>query len=237
MTHDEFEAVAALDALGVASSQEESALRDHIQSCESCHKVRDEFMEAASLLALDLVPKPAPAEARQRIMDNVEGGEASLGGTTHRRFTVRPWWLATAAVLFLALWGWRELGIRVTKEHLASRDAEIRQFKEENTRLTEQAARLIRQMTLVVSAGARTFAVAAPPNVSARIATDAQGNGVLIVDKAAPNGVYLLWVNPVDKSKAKKVAEVDVPASGQKTMLINRLPAQKSIKSFSLTPR
>src|SRR5438067_2242613 len=117
MTHDEFESIAALDALGAASAEEESALREHLQTCDSCRRARDELGEAATLLALDLDPVPPPAEARQRIMDSVDIGETTLV-EARRRFGMRPWWLATAATLFLALWGWRELAIRAAREHI-----------------------------------------------------------------------------------------------------------------------
>src|SRR5436309_6445868 len=98
MTHDEFESIAALDALGAASAEEESALREHMQTCESCRRARDEFGEAATSLALGLDPVPPPADARQRIMETIEVGETTLVDA-RRRFGFRQWWLATAATL------------------------------------------------------------------------------------------------------------------------------------------
>ena len=78
MTHDEFESIAALDALGAASAEEESALREHLQTCAQCSQARDEFAEAATLLATDLEPVPPPSQVRQAIMETLEPGETTL---------------------------------------------------------------------------------------------------------------------------------------------------------------
>jgi len=235
MTHDEFESIAALDALGAASAEEENALRQHVETCDSCRRARDEFLEAAGLMARDLDPVAAPAEARQRIMENVEVGETTLV-EAHRRFALRPWWLATAAVLFLFLWGWRELGIRAAREMIASRDAEINQLAEDNARLTEQVARLKYEMSVLAAPETKIFTVAAPPNVSARVSINPQGQALLII-AGAPRNTYQLWVTRSDQPKPQSVATFEVPTAGQRTIPLQRLPPQRSIKSFSLTAR
>jgi len=238
MTHDEFESIAALDALGAASAEEESALRQHMETCDSCRRARDEFVEAASLMARDLDSVAAPAEARQRTMENaenVEVGETTLA-EAHRRFAFRPWWLATAALLFLFLWGWRELGIRAAREKIASRDAEINQLTIENARLGEQVARLSREASELAPPGTKSFAVSAPPVVSARVSINPQGQALLTITGAPPN-TYKLWVIQLEQPKPQNVATFEVGRSGQKTIPLQRLPPLKSIKAFSLTAR
>jgi hypothetical protein len=234
MTHDEFESIAALDALGAASAEEESALRQHVETCESCRRAGDEFVEAASLLARDLDPVSPPAEVRQRIMSNVEVGEITLVDP-HRRFAIRPWWLATAATLLLFLWGWRELGIRAARERIASQRAEINQLSQENARLSAMMARLNYEMTVLAMTGTKTFTLTGP--ASARVFVNPQGQGLLIVANASPNS-YQLLVTRADQPKAQRVAAFDVlVAAQQKTVLLQQLPPLKSIKSFSLTTR
>ncbi|HEY8131820.1 MAG TPA: hypothetical protein VII12_07995 [Thermoanaerobaculia bacterium] len=238
MTHDEFESIAALDALGAASAEEESTLRQHMETCDSCRRARDEFVEAASLMARDLDPVAAPAEARQRSMENaenVEVGETTLA-EAHRRFAIRPWWLVTAALLFLFLWGWRELGIRAAREKIASRDAEINRLTLENARLGEQVARLNYETSVLAPPGTRSFTVSAPPVVSARVSINPQGQALLTVASAPPN-TYKLWVTQVNQPKPQNVATFDVAPAGQKTIPIQHLPPVKSIKAFSLTTR
>jgi len=238
MTHDAFESIAALDILGAASAEEESALRQHVETCDSCRRARDQFVEAASLMARDLDPVAAPAEARQRTMENVE--EVEVGETTlveaQRRFAFRPWWLATAALLFLFLWGWRELGIRAAREKIASRDAEINRLTLENTRVSEQVARLNQETSVLAPPGTKHFTVSAPPVISARVSVNPQGKALLTIVGAPPN-TYKLWVIQFDQPKPQNVATFDVITAGQKTIPLQHLPPLKSIKAFSLTTR
>ena len=112
MTHDELEGIAALDALGAATVEEQTAFFSHFEDCEYCHEIADDYAEAASYIALQLQPVAPPSGLRSRILSAVEHGDDTINtidntGTTltTRRMRVRPWWLATAATLFLALWG------------------------------------------------------------------------------------------------------------------------------------
>ena len=54
----------------------------------------------------------------------------------------RPWAPLIVALLFLALWMWREFGIRVMREHLTSQEAEINRLQRDNDRLTHELERL-----------------------------------------------------------------------------------------------
>ena len=121
MTHDEFEAIAALDALGAATADEGRAMTAHLATCDPCRRARDEYAEAATGLVLSLEPVAPPADLRERVLGSARS--AGLGRRVHRDRETRnratsTWWLATAATLFLALWGWREVGIRVAREHI-----------------------------------------------------------------------------------------------------------------------
>jgi len=130
-------------------------------------------------------------------------------------------WLGIAAIVFLALWGWRELGTRALQERIASRDAEVRQLQQENDALRAQLARVTREVTT-----GNMFAVSAPPNVSARVLLDPQQRAFVVV--LAPRGSYELDLN------GGKIASIDVPKSGQKTMMLDHLPPPGEIKSFEL---
>ena len=135
MTHEEYEDIAALDALGAATPDEALSLAAHADACDDCRRAREQYAEAATLLAQGLDPVSPPPEIRERIVGAVsEEPHALLHAES--RFHVRPWWLATAATLFLALWGWREAGIRVAREHIATQQAEIRSLSEEKDRHT-----------------------------------------------------------------------------------------------------
>src|SRR5258706_8310586 len=106
-THEELESIAALDAIGAATAEESATLRAHLETCAGCARVRDEYAEAATLLARQLDPVTPPAGVRERIVSNStdeetagEAGDNVIDGSSNFN-----WWLATAATLFLALWG------------------------------------------------------------------------------------------------------------------------------------
>src|SRR6185295_19374063 len=69
-------------------------------------------------------------------------GVAYLETARPRNRMTPTWWLATAATLFLALWGWREVGIRVARERIVAQQAEIRGLTEERDRLATQNEKL-----------------------------------------------------------------------------------------------
>ena len=147
-------------------------------------------------------------------------------------------WLAAAAILFLALWGWRELAIRAAQERTASRDAEIRRLTVENTRLADQVARLNFEITVFGMQGTKAFTVTAPGNGAARVFVNRQGQGVAIIDNLPENAAeksYELWVVRSDQPKQQSVTVFDMPAAGAKTIQLEHLPALSLIKSFSVT--
>jgi hypothetical protein len=131
-------------------------------------------------------------------------------------------------VVFLALWGWRELGIRVAKEHTASSDAENRQLKEENARLV--------RLNHELATATIIFTVTGPQEVSARVFVDPQDHAVLIVSNAA-KGTYELSVAVTNQTNPLTIAKFEIPASGEKAITLDHLPPQATIKSFALAAR
>jgi hypothetical protein len=132
MTHEALESIAALEAIGAATAEEGSAFRMHAVTCADCRRARDEYEEAASLIARDLAPITPPAQLRARIVAAAdEAGADDNIVDARERFGISRWWMV-AAVLFLALWGWRELSVRVMRERVNTREAEIRRVTNEN---------------------------------------------------------------------------------------------------------
>lgn len=125
--HDTFESIAALDALGAATDEEARDLRDHLAGCVPCRRARDDYAAALTAFVTPVAPPPV---VRARVMEAV----------TPPARRISPWWLATAATLFLALWGWRELGIRVEKERVRTLAAENGQLRDDYARLSRQFA-------------------------------------------------------------------------------------------------
>jgi hypothetical protein len=141
----------------------------------------------------------------------------------HRAF--HPWWwVATAAIVFFALWAWRELGIRVAVERNASGEAEVRFATHVINRLTTQLGKIDSELANVTS----VYPVGGLEKGSARVFVDAQGHGLVVVSGAA-RGTYDL------RDSAQMIGTVDVPASGQKTVLLDKLPPPPA--GFTLSRR
>jgi cell division protein FtsB len=241
MTHDEFESIAALDAIDAASAEEESALRTHLMTCQGCGRARDEFKEAATLLARDLDPVAPPAEVRQQIMENIQPGEITLV-ESHRRFSIRPWWLATAATLFLALWGWRELGIRAARERIATQTAENRQLAEENELLAQRNQKLSAEMEGLASPDTRTISLSGQqvsPSASAKVFLEPSNRRAVVFFYNLPanpaNKSYQLWIIRADQPNPQSAGVFDVSSSGKATISVENLPVATEIKALAVT--
>ena len=245
MTHADFEAIAALDALGAATDGETRSLAEHAASCAACRRARDEYAEAATLLALSLEPVPPPPDVRERVVDGLRGGEVAqfrgpaYPATAQPRNRATPiWWLATAATLFLALWGWREVGIRVAREHITEQRAEIRRLTEERDRLAAQNEKL----ASIAAPGTRTIALAGQemsPGASARVFLDATRRRAIVFFYDLPanpaDKSYQLWVIRADQPNPQSAGVFDVAGGGNATVSIENLPVATEIKALAVT--
>src|SRR5262249_3892294 len=229
MTHDEVEAIAALDALGAASPEEAREMSAHVATCDSCRRARDEDAEAVTELVRSLEPVNPPAAMRERVVDDIK---------PVRQFRIRPWWLATAATLFLALWGWREVGIRVAREHIGAQQAEIRRLTEERDRLAAQNEKL----ASLASPETRTIALAGQemsPAASARVFLDPTRRRAIVFFHNLPTNPsdksYQLWIIRGDQPNPQSAGVFDVGAGGGATLSIDNLPVVTEIKALAVT--
>lgn len=240
MNHDEFEAIAALDAVGAATAGEVRSLAAHAETCDACRRARDEYAEAATLLARGLEPVPPPADVRERIAGTVAedrpDGMKPVQLAAEHRFS--PWWLATAATLFLALWGWREIGIRVAREQIATQEAEIRGISEEKDRLLAQNEKL----ASMASPETRTIALAGQemsPSASARVFLDPTRRRAIVFFYNMPSNPtdksYQLWIIRGDQPKPQSAGVFDVTSSGNATISIDNLPVLTEIRALAVT--
>ena len=238
MTHDDFEAIAALDALGAASADEASALREHLSSCIPCRRARDEFAEAAALMAKDLEPVAPPADVRERVFEDVSpAGEAAeeRGGFFSR------WGLATAATLFLALWGWREIGIRAMREHVSSQQADIQQLADEKKVLELQRDKLASAVASLAAANTQTISLTGAkmsPSAAAKVFMDSDKHRAVVVFANLPDcpndKSYQLWIIRGDQPKPQSAGVFDVE-KGNATITIENLPVMTEIKALAVT--
>ncbi len=152
---------------------------------------------------------------------------------------INPWWLAIAAVLFLALWAWREVGIRVARERLESERAEIASLTSEKDVLSTQKEKLLGQLAVISAPNVRIVSLSgreASSGASAKLYLDpAAHSAVLIVAGLANTGAdkdYQVWFCGADATKPQSGAVFNV-VDGRGIVGIEKLPAD--VKSVTVT--
>ena len=224
MTHEEYESIAALDALGVATGGEVAALRLHLAACHPCRLARAEFGEASAMFAFALAPIAPPAHVRAAIL-----AEVSPELRAHR------WWLASAATLFLALWGWRELDVRAAWVREAAQRAEIARLQQQNGRLSAEIAALASADTRTISLSGQEIA----PSASAKVFLEPGRRRALVFFHDLPanpdDKSYQLWIIRADQPKPMSAGIFDVTESGKASIVIENLPVGTELKALAVT--
>jgi anti-sigma-K factor RskA len=237
-SHQPFESLAALDAIGAATEEEQRELQAHLEWCPDCGRARDEYDEVAAALARSLDPVTPPKEARGAIMNAIlEDDEVADASQRDTR-----WWLSVAAILFFALWAWRELGVRATKEHIASRDAEIESLIEKNNMLTQRISKLTSEMAALAGKDTRVIALTgqqAAPQASARVFLEpAKRRAVVFFANLPANAAdksYQLWIIRGDQPQPQSAGVFDASAAGSATISVENLPVDTEIKAMAVT--
>ena len=238
--HEEFDSIAALDAAGAATAEESRSLSAHLVGCADCRRARDEYAEAATLLAFDLPPVAPPGDVRDRVIESTANGD--VADIDSRRGGMNPWWLATAATLFLALWGWREIGIRAERENDASQRAEIARLSEENALLSQRTEKLSSEMAALSAHDTRTIALTGQevaPSASAKVFLEPERRRAIVFFHALPanplDKSYQLWIIRANEPKPMSVGVFDVTNSGSASIVIENLPVATEIKALAVT--
>ena len=224
MTHEEYESIAALDALGIATGGELAALRLHLAGCHPCRLAREEFGEVSALFALALAPIPPPAYVRAGVMTEVSP-----------RTRANRWWLATAATLFLALWGWRELDVRAAWMREAAQRAEIARLQQQNGRLSVEIAALASADTRTISLSGQEIA----PSASAKVFLQPGRRRAVVFFHDLPanpgDKSYQLWIIRAGQPEPMSAGVFDVTASGDASIVIENLPLETELKALAVT--
>jgi len=240
-THEDLEAIAALDAIGAATAEEAATLHAHLRDCAECSRARDDYAEAATLLARQLDPVIPPRDVRERIVGTVNQ-DASASDNVVEAAPRFNWWLATAATLFLALWGWRELSVRAAKSRIHDQEATIRQLTNQNDLLASQREKLATEMAALAGADTRSIALtgqAASPSASARVFVEPKTRRAIVffynLPVNADDKSYQLWIIRADQPKPQSAGVFSVARDGQATVKVENLPTDVPIKAFAVT--
>jgi anti-sigma-K factor RskA len=227
MTHEEFESIAALDALGVATGDETAALRGHLGACFTCRRARDQYSEAASLIARDLAPVAPPAWMRARISAQIAPETIDARGNR--------WWLVAAASLLLVLLGWREREVQLGRTRETNQRAILEQLEHENSRLSSELAALGSSQTRTIALAGQEIAPAASAKVF--LQPDRRRALVFFHDLPANPGdkSYQLWIIRADQPKPMSAGVFDVTKDGSASISIENLPVATEIKALAVT--
>jgi anti-sigma-K factor RskA len=241
MDHAQFDSIAALDAIGAATIDEANALGAHLPTCPDCRRARDEYGEAASLLGRDLDPVVPPPGVRERIFAAIDSDTPANVIDARDRFNSSRWWMA-AAVVFLALWGWRELSVRVTREKIHTTEAEVRRLAGQNQLLAARNEKLSAEMASLASRDTRTIALTGQqvsPSASAKVFLEPQQRRAVVffynLPANASDKSYQLWILRGDQPKPQSAGVFDVTKSGAASISIENLPLATEIKGLAVT--
>ena len=231
--HETFESIAALDAIGVATAEEARDLRVHLGGCVPCRRARDEYAEALTLLITPVMP---PRGVRAQVLEAMESAAPASARN------VNAWWLATAATLFLALWGWREMAVRASRDHAASQQAEITRLHEENARLEQRSAKLSAEIAALAGAETRTIALSGQeiaPSARAKVFLEPNRRRALVFFHNLPanpgDKSYQLWIIRADQPKPVSAGVFDADKHGAASISIENLPVETEIKGLAVT--
>ncbi len=248
MSHEEFENIAALEAIGAATRDEQEALRDHIAQCDACGAALEEMTHAASLFARGLEPVNPPPSVKRALMNAIQTGHRKESGGA--RTTVGPgrWLLPVAATIAICLLAWSQmllLGQREkvqqaeSKAELTARQA--RELADQKNSLERENQRLASLLASISSASTHTIALGGQPMApaaSAKVFLDTSGRQAFVFFHnlpANPNDKsYQLWVIPVD-GVPQGVGVFDVDHNGSASMVLQNLPVATTIKALAVT--
>ncbi len=227
MTHEEFESLAALDALGAATGEEAAALRGHLGGCLACRRARDQYGEAAAAMALHLVPVAPPSWMRARIGAQV--------GPEHTASPRTGWWLAIAASLVVVVLGWRERELLMARTRETSQRAILAQLEHENARLASEISALASAETRTIVLSGQEVA----PKASARVFLEPERRRALVFFHDLPANAgdksYQLWIIRADQPKPISAGVFDVTKDGKASLSIENLPVAAEIKMLAVT--
>jgi anti-sigma-K factor RskA len=229
-----------LHAFQSLSEEESAAVRMHLAQCARCRDELAEISGDAAMVGLSVPQHPAPAGARQRLLDRIAADAASTKRTAKQeargqvlpflRKTWIPW--ATAAVLaILAI----SLGVKNNSLNKDLRDAS-NQFAD----LRNQSAQARQVLDVLTSRSAQRVLLTSGKTV------EPSGRAIYLADSGslvfqannmkllASDKTYELWVIPVD-GKPIPAGLFRPDAAGSASVVLPPIPRGVPAKAFGVT--
>ena len=217
MTHPSYEEIAAIDALGIVTQSDAAILAAHLGGCLSCRRARDEYAEAATLLARGLETVAPPRILRAVIVESVTRAAAPP-----RR---GAWWFAAAATVLIGLWIWRESDHRVAMTAL----------RQKNERLNSVISALAGEETRTIALSGQEIA----PRASAKVFLEPGRRRAIVFFHDLPanpgDKSYQLWILRTDRTEPMSAGVFDVTEGGRASITIENLPVETEIQGLAVT--
>lgn len=245
MNHEEFEPFAVADAFGDPEPWSDQA-REHLRTCDACADQLRAMHEVVAYLGATTPAVAPPAELKVSIL--ASAGSTALPATPsedsveEERKRAPVWWLASAAMFLLALWGWSELRMNAAREQFAAAEADQRRLSEENRRL---AARDLSFTSALATISARDSKVV---NLSpAQQGSTACARFFIAPSLKSAFGVfdglpasqshstYQLWILRSGELKPQSGGLFNVPPSGHVELKLGDLTDSDLIRALAVT--
>lgn len=246
--HEEFDALAALEAIGGATDEESARLAAHCAGCPPCSDAAREYREASAGLAFALDPVPPRRDARDTLLRRIESeavadsrvAEAAEAEAAAERRKPPTRWFAAAAVFFLALFGWSELRLRALREELGLLETEKTALVEANLRLASEAAAGRARLETISSAD-RIFRLAATDTAPAAASVFMDGThrrAVVVFTNLEQNDAghsYQLWILRADEKAPVSAGVFDVDDKGRAEVELRDMPLDVPVAGLAVT--
>src|ERR1700730_2045181 len=139
--HEQYADDLALLALGALQGDERITLEKHLEECSSCRRELERLRGDMALLALSSSGLAPPRRSRERLLKAIAKEPRAQETTTRRPSWMFLPWLATAALLLVAGFFWRQ------SDRLAQRVARLQDESAQQQTQLERAREVVSTLT------------------------------------------------------------------------------------------
>lgn len=234
-----------LYAMQALSTEENAAVRRHLEECEQCRGELAVVNGDLAMLAMSVEQKPLPEGARQRFIDRIAAAPVispnrDVASVTvidskrpARRVSVWIPWMAAAALLFLTVSLW--MRVRSLNDELGRHY----QMEAQMAAQTSHAQQVLDVLTAPASKRVLLVAGKAKPEPTGRAVYLAENGGLIFQGSdLAPlpeNKTYELWVIPANGQVPIPAGLFRPDAAGSASVVMPPLPKGIAAKAFGVT--
>ena len=230
MSHEPFETLAAIYAVGALDGDELTQFEAHLPTCPACEAAVRDAEETLTRAVLTAPPQAPPTAAREALVRRV-AEQRDVRSRTWLRWAAATLVAAGAAAVFAGTWVAVRYEARLGQ--MAREMAAAKEALREELSLDRRAVELLRDPTTrVVDLRGRDGAAAA----SGRMIWNAAGGGHLLatgLPPAPPGKTYALWA--IARGTPRPVGLFAVDANGRGGHRVAADTARDAVQGFVVT--